>query len=159
MNGVASRAFTSDAAGNITIDDDLAGSVARTFSYNHPGQLPNVSVSGTPQGFYVYDYLFRLASRELPATSTTRHLVRDLDGNVIAEYDAAGTLLREYVWLDDRPIAVVADAGTLSPTTYWVHTDHLERPVMMTNDTATVVWQAKCLPFGEPSSILRRRLI
>jgi hypothetical protein len=43
--------------------------------------------------------------------------VHDLDGNVIAEYDSTGTLLREYVWLDDRPVAAIA-AG-MTPVTYW----------------------------------------
>lgn len=78
--------------------------------------------------------------------------MHDLDGNVIAEYDAIGALLTEYVWLEDRPIAVIADAGT-TPVTYWVHTDQLERPVMMTDDTSAVVWQASYLPFGEVASI------
>lgn len=42
-----------------------------------------------------------------------------IDGNVIAEYDAAGALLTEYVWMDDRPIAVIANAGSGSPVIYW----------------------------------------
>ncbi len=78
--------------------------------------------------------------------------MHDLDGNVIAEYDATGALLTEYVWLEDRPIAVIADAGT-TPVTYWVHTDHVERPIMMTDDTSAIVWQASYLPFGEVASI------
>jgi hypothetical protein len=32
--------------------------------------------------------------------------VHDLNGNRIAEYDGAGTLLREYLWLDGQPLAV-----------------------------------------------------
>jgi hypothetical protein len=74
-------------------------------------QLAGVTVGGVPQGSYLYDYLSRLASRSLPASSATLHLVHDLDGNVIAEYDASGTLNREYVWLEDRPVAAI-DAGT-----------------------------------------------
>ena len=72
---------------------------------------------------------------------------------MVAEYDAAGTLLTEYVWMDDRPIAVIANAGSGSPVTYWVHTDHLERPVLMTDGSAAVVWQASYLPYGEVVSI------
>ena len=59
---------------------------------------------------------------------------------MIAEYDAAGALLTEYVWMDDRPIAVIANARSGSPVTYWVHTDHLEWPVLMTDGSAAVVW-------------------
>ncbi len=47
---------------------------------------------------------------------------------------------------------MIADAGT-TPVTYWVHTDHLERPVMMTDDTSVIVWQASYLPLGEVASI------
>ena len=72
---------------------------------------------------------------------------------MIAEYDAAGALLTDYVWMDDRPIAVIANAGSGSPVTYWVHTDHLERPVLMTDGSAAVVWQANYLPYGEVVSI------
>ncbi|MBK0400853.1 hypothetical protein H0I76_16755 [Limibaculum sp. M0105] len=30
----------------------------------------------------------------------------------IAEFDAAGGLLREYAWLDDKPLAVIEDGRT-----------------------------------------------
>lgn len=149
--GTPSRSFDSDAAGNVVEDTDLSTSTATELAYNHPGQLASVEVGGTPKGSYAYDYLSRLVVRQLPATSTTLHLVHDLDGNVIAEYSGTGTLLREYVWLEDRPIAAIT-AGS-PPTTYIVHTDHLERPVMMTDATAAVVWQASYLPFGEVASI------
>jgi hypothetical protein len=53
--------------------------------------------------------------RQLPASTTTLHLVHDSDGNVIAEYDDTGALLREYVWLEDRPIAAIT-AGSPAVT-------------------------------------------
>lgn len=151
-NGTLSRTFDHDPAGNIVEDDNVATSTLKEFAFNHPGQLSAVEVNSTAQGAYLYDYLSRLVSRGLPASSTTLHLVHDLDGNVIAEYDSTGALITEYVWMDDRPLALIADAGT-TPVTYWVHTDHLERPVLMTDDTATTVWQASYLPFGEVVSI------
>jgi hypothetical protein len=36
--------------------------------------------------------------------------------------------VREYVWLDDMPLAVVADIDTTTPHLYFVHADHLDRP-------------------------------
>ncbi|MCC6736803.1 MAG: hypothetical protein IT534_11850 [Bauldia sp.] len=80
--------------------------------------------------------------------SGTYHLVYDLAGNVIAEANASGDTLREYVWLDGRPIAVIGDVDT-TPVIYQVHTDHLDRPYMMTDENKDTVWQATYLPFGE----------
>ena len=56
-------------------------------------------------------------------------------------------MLREYVWLQGRPVAVI-DAAADSQI-YAVHVDHLDRPVTMTNYAGAVVWQADYLPFGE----------
>jgi RHS repeat-associated protein len=75
-------------------------------------------------------------------------MVYDQDGNLIFEADAAtGEMLREYVWLQGRPVAVI-DA-TADSALYAVHVDHLDRPVMMTNRAGAIVWRADYLPFGE----------
>jgi len=52
-----------------------------------------------------------------------------------------------------RPIAVVDAVNTASPATWWVSTDHLNRPVRMTDGAKASVWQATWKPFGEPQSI------
>ena len=76
-------------------------------------------------------------------------------------------ITREYVWLPEtqiapvmdaratvpRPIAVVDAVNTASPATWWVSTDHLNRPVRMTDGAKASVWQATWKPFGEPQSI------
>jgi hypothetical protein len=48
--------------------------------------------------------------RTIPTASpSTIHYIYDADGHVLAEHDGAtGALLREYVWLDDMPLAQVA---------------------------------------------------
>jgi RHS repeat-associated protein len=69
--------------------------------------------------------------------------VHDLNGNRLAEHDDTGAVLREYIWLDGRPLAVVEGGQT-----YWLHWDHIGRPVMATDATGTVVWAARYLPFG-----------
>jgi RHS repeat-associated protein len=73
------------------------------------------------------------------------------DGHPIAEYDGStGTLKREYIWLGDTPIAVV-DAGSPS-TTYYVHTDHLNRPIAMSNAAKSFVARYVWEPFGNSYS-------
>ncbi|WP_158516207.1 RHS repeat-associated core domain-containing protein [Bosea vaviloviae] len=51
------------------------------------------------------------------------------------------------------PLAVVADVDTASPTTLFVHADHLDRPVRMTNASQALVWDAVYKPYGEVVSI------
>ncbi|MFH1796382.1 MAG: RHS repeat-associated core domain-containing protein [Pseudomonadota bacterium] len=151
-SGVTGRAFAYDASGNLTQDQDVFYSQTKVYGWNHPGQIASVTRNGVPYGSYTYDYLRRMVVRNVPSGAGTMHRVHDLDGNVIAEYHASGYLMTEYVWLEDRPIAVIADAGG-TPRTLWVHTDHLERPILMTNASGSVVWQASFLPFGEVRSI------
>ena len=57
--------------------------------------------------------------------------VHDLAGNRIAEHDGTGAVLREYIWLDGRPLAV-AEGGQ----TYWLHWDQIGRPAMATDGRA-----------------------
>jgi RHS repeat-associated protein len=72
---------------------------------------------------------------------------------LIVEATDTGTMLREYVWLDDIPLAVFADLDTASPQLYFVHPDHLNRPLRMTDGTQAVVWDAVYRAFGEVYSI------
>lgn len=50
------------------------------------------------------------------------------------------------------PLAVIADAST-SPQTLYVHTDHLDRPVRMSDGTKALVWDAVYRPFGAVEAI------
>ena len=76
----------------------------------------------------------------------TRYIY-DQAGHVLAQYDGvSGSLEREYIWLGDKPIAVI-DAGT-TPTTYYVHTDHLNRPIAMTDASRAFVARYTYDAFG-----------
>jgi RHS repeat-associated protein len=79
---------------------------------------------------------------------------------------ATGTV-REYIYLPeaeiaptmqsrtrvDRPIAVVDGVNGATPATYYVHVDHLNRPIRMTNAARAAVWDAVWLPWGAAHSI------
>ncbi len=68
----------------------------------------------------------------------------DSAGNRIAEYNqATGVLIREYIWLDGAPIAVV-EGGVI----YFVRTDHIGRPVFATNAAGAKVWMASLHNFS-----------
>ena len=85
--------------------------------------------------------------------SGTANLLYDLAGHVLTEASGTtGATSREYVWVDDLPLAVESGGGA-SPTLYYVHPDHLGRPILMTSATKAVVWKAVYKPFGEVFSI------
>jgi YD repeat-containing protein len=65
---------------------------------------------------YTYDGLERLAIRTTQnmTPAGTTHYVYDLAGRLLVEVDDNGQTLREYVWLDDMPLAVVSDVNTMS---------------------------------------------
>ncbi|MEW5963833.1 MAG: RHS repeat-associated core domain-containing protein [Pseudomonadota bacterium] len=163
------RLFAYDAAGNI-VSDARSGSTY-AYTYNAAGRLKTVSYEGNLKGTYVYNGLEQLITRVITNSGTldgTIHTVHDRSGNVIAEIDAAGQTVREYVWLPEGgyagtdpgsgsgaglPLAVVDGVNTASPVTYHVHADHLGRPIRMTDATKAAVWQATWQPWGAPQSI------
>ena len=56
-------------------------------------------------------------------TSTVQtHYIFDHKGHLLAEHNGAtGAVLREYVWLDDVPIAMI-DSSSGAPRVYYIHT-------------------------------------
>lgn len=110
--------------------------------------MESFSVGGVLEAEYLYNALGQQVVRRLIPSSQTIHVVHDADGNRMAEYDydpvsQTSTLLREYIWLDGLPIAVVEN-----DTLYYIRTDHIGRPVFATDDTGAKVWEASYLPFG-----------
>ena len=69
----------------------------------------------------------------------------DLYGNLIAETDPNGLMIRSYIRLNGQPLAMVTSDNSI----YYYHNDHLGTPQKMTNTSGTVVWAADYLPFGQ----------
>jgi RHS repeat-associated protein len=93
------------------------------------------------------------------SSNGTVHTIHDGRGNIVAEADGSGDTVREYIWLPDAgyagtdlSVAVVTDVDT-TPVLYYAHTDHLGRPVKLTNASKSSVWDAVWLPFGGAHSI------
>jgi RHS repeat-associated protein len=81
----------------------------------------------------------------------THYYHYDQSGQLIAETDTAGTLLKAYIWLHGQPLAMIDATGEL----YYYHIDHLGTPQAMTRANSTeVVWAADYLPFGHADVIV-----
>ena len=149
------RTLSYDGSGN-PVTDAFGGT---TFTYQFDSEsrlvraLPSPVVAGLSEGQYAYDPFDRLISRTTVNGSV--HYIYDQADHIIAEVDGstAPQTLREYIWLDDQPIAVVSNVNTASPQLLYVHADHLNRPVMMTDQSRTKIWEASYKPFGEVQSV------
>ena len=96
------------------------------------------------QATYRYDVLGRQVLRTLVPSAVTIQSIFDSQGRRVAENDQrTGALIREYVWLDWEPLAVI-ESGVI----HFVRTDHIGRPALATDSTGTVVWTASYDPFG-----------
>ena len=106
-------------------------------------------------------YLINYASQRVKKANTTEtvYYVYDEAGHMIGEYDAAGTLIQELVWLDKIPVALrgtmpclVGGSCTETANAY-IWTDHLNTPREITRVSASNVhvsiWKWDSLPFGE----------
>ena len=151
------RSFGHKGAGNISTDVKPGESFV--FVYNNRNRMASVTRNGLAYATYGYNALEQLTTRSTAASGGPVGQVAyiyDLDGHLIAEADAAtGATTRDYIWAaanDNTPVDLplaVAEAATL----YMVHSDHLGRPIRMTDSTKATVWQAQYKPFGEPVTI------
>ncbi len=76
----------------------------------------------------------------------------DQQSRLLGEYDANGNPLREYLWLDDQPIAMVNAATS---QLYFVHTDHLNTPRALVDRDNYLRWTWMSLhdPFGKDAAL------
>ncbi|MFN3713009.1 MAG: RHS repeat-associated core domain-containing protein [Alcanivoracaceae bacterium] len=71
-------------------------------------------------------------------------------GLLIGEYSAKGNPIREYIYRDMIPIALlVYNNGRSRPDIGWYHVDQLGTPQAVTGTNGEILWRARYHPFGE----------
>lgn len=131
-------AYTYDANGNITGIGD------KVLTYNQNNRLVQVEENSTILGEYVYNGLGQRVIKT--ANGVTTIFLYDFDGNLIAESQADGIIISEYLYMGTSRVARV-DAG--SGEVFYFHNDHLGTPELMTDESGNAVWEATNKPFGE----------
>ncbi len=134
ISGTTSENFGYDANGNITTTSN------QTFQYNHANRMSQITAGGQTTT-YTYNGKGERVIKTTPSTTTIYHF--DQSGNLIAETDNTGTTQVEYVYLSGQRLALINSTGT-----YYIHSNHLDTPQVITDGSKTVVWSADYEPFG-----------
>jgi YD repeat-containing protein len=92
------RSLSHDANGSRTADG------SQQYAYDVRGRL-NQSITAAGTTHYQVNALGQRVGKRNGTSETLYHY--DQAGRLLAESDAVGNLLREYVWLDDIPVAVL----------------------------------------------------
>jgi len=169
-SGAAKRTLIWRAGGDLSQDAVTSGATYN-FGYDARKRLVSAGAVGGDQGTYGYDYLGRRVWRTVVGSVATiqTHYVFDEAGRLLAEHDGStGAVLREYVWLDDTPVAVLklrggatngGPTGSGSDTpwqglkaggvdVYWIESDQLDTPRAIVNATHQLIWHWDSDPFG-----------
>ena len=151
LSYIGSAARTYDNNGNTTASS--VGGESFGFGYNGRNRMTIAQRNGSTVGTYTYNALGERVAKvaTLPA-SLSQRFAYDESSQLIGEY---GGTTRDYIWLEDLPLAVIDTQGTVSTTNY-VHADGLNTPRAVADSTGATVWQwaYQSNPFGEaqPSS-------
>ncbi|MES9993849.1 MAG: DUF2235 domain-containing protein, partial [Candidatus Thiodiazotropha sp.] len=111
------------------------------------------TANGQPEHIWVADKLIASYSYNTRAERTSKTVYGDAgpvtthylyeNKRLIAEMDAQGEIVRQYLYLGWQPVALL-EAGKI----YTIHNNHLGAPVAVSDTTGRIVWRAHYAPFG-----------
>jgi len=148
LTSIGSSARTYDANGNTT--GSANGGETFGYGYNGRNRLTVAQRNGQTVATYTYNAEgLRVAKTASLPSSFSARFVYDEGGQLVGEY---GPTSRDYIWLDEMPVAVVDTTGAASTVNY-VHADGLNIPRAITDANGTILWQWSLQgnPFGEQS--------
>ncbi len=133
--GSTTTNLTYDAIGNTLTKGDLS------FTYNLQGRLQTAFKTGMAVE-YATNFKGERSTKLFNGTKT--HYIYNLQGQLIAEADNAGAIQKEYIYLNGQRLATVTTGAV-----YYVHTDHLDTPIALTDQSGLIQWKASYTPFGK----------
>ncbi|KZN46312.1 RHS repeat-associated core domain-containing protein, partial [Pseudoalteromonas luteoviolacea] len=131
-----------------TILDTLKG---KSLVYNAANRLSKIAFKDGSHVEYIYNAKGQRVAKVLVAVNgqkTTTHYHFDQDNLLIAESNADGKPLVEYVYLNKQRVASIRSIGG-SYVIEYMHNDHLGSPMAQTNGLGELTWQSHTLPFGQ----------
>ena len=138
-NRITTTGFSYDAAGNLVADG------THTYSYDEENRL--TTVDGGATATYVYDPMGNRVQRTVG--SSTANYLYDLDGNITTDLLPSGSDAADYIFAGGQLVAEYA-----SGTTYFVHTNHLGTPSVVTNLSGSAIDCNALYPYGEQDNTI-----
>jgi RHS repeat-associated protein len=127
-----------------------------TTSYTYAtsaNQITGISNSAGPPATGSGTYLFNAFNQRVQKTAagTMTQFIYDRFGHLLEEANASGVAQKEYIWLDNMPVAMVDDTGS-SPVLNFIHTDQIGTPQKITDGSMNIVWDGVFDPFGNSAT-------
>ncbi len=118
-----------------------------TYAYNARGRITSITNKTTKQ---TTSYQYRMDGLRVSKTTNnkTTYYLYSANQQLIGETDSNGNITKEYIWLGLMPLAVIENNNI-----YFIHTDHLATPRIVTDKNKQVVWQWRSTPFGKGEPI------
>ena len=138
--------YKHDANGSITAKTSTVGAPDLGYAYDARNRLVRATQDdGTVSilGEYAYNGMGQRVRKD--SGGEVFEYRYGLNGELLAILDDSGQPLREFVYLNGQPLAVV-DHG--ADALYYIHNDHLGTPQAMSDESGTRVWTAVYDPFG-----------
>jgi RHS repeat-associated protein len=139
-SGAPGRVWAYDGRGNVTGFTGEDG-FAVGLHYNAFDRIDSSSRNGIATSYYVN----ALGQRTYKSTSggTTSAFTYTPEGNLLAEYNVGNGQWTNYLWAGNQLVGL-ARGGAV----YFVHSDHLGRPEVVTNVNKVIVWSANLGAFS-----------
>ncbi|WP_308613669.1 RHS repeat-associated core domain-containing protein, partial [Massilia mucilaginosa] len=142
---VPAKRNTYDATGNLVNDGTIR------YAYGNNGRLSSTTGVGGAAAQYRYNGLGQRAIKSDAASAST-YFVYNEAGQMVGEYNSAGTPIQETIYLEGMPVAVIKPrAGGAEENAYYLYADHLATARVITRASDNkMVWRWDgANPFGE----------
>ena len=151
LTGTGNAARVHDAAGNTTGSSQAGGTLG--LGYDHLNRLTVVQRDQQTLATYVYN-AFGQRIGKITDSQSLRYAYNE-NSQLLMEY--GGQTDKDYIWLDDVPVAVmdtnVSDSS--ASTVNYVHADGLNTPRAIADESGQTIWTWNLVgnPFGEQQPV------
>jgi len=162
VNGTTTSTTYTYTSTNTRLATAATGSSSLSYTFDAMGSVTARKLGNTTQAAYTYNADARLATaagatlkynafgqRQVETvTGGGTHFLFGPDGALLAEHSASGALVRNYIYLNGKPLAIVDATGAVS----YILTDHLGQPQKMLNAAGAVTWHRVAGVYGDTVS-------